>query len=105
MRFHNRRHTAKRVGVFNRRPAKFHNGWFHSILECAGRAKRDGAFGFRLRTSRTRRKAPSPLRSATHSINKKASRKAYDWPLKLEKLLRHKTSGAQGRSSPPSFSL
>src|SRR5437016_10878214 len=95
MRFHNRRHTAKRVGVFNRRAAKFHNGWFHNQIGVRRQSEARRRFGFRLRTSRIRRKAPSPLRSATHSINKKASRIAYDWPLKLEKLLRHKTSGAQ----------
>jgi len=34
--------------------------------------------------------------------NKKASRKAYDWPLKLAKLSRHNTSARYAcRSSPP----
>jgi len=37
--------------------------------------------------------------------NKKASRKAYDWPLKLEKLSRHKTSARYACRSSPASSI
>jgi len=67
---------------------------FITKLECAGKAKRVGALDFvwELRVSEEKRRRLFAL--PVHSINKKASRKAYDWPLNLEKLSRHKTNGA-----------
>jgi hypothetical protein len=61
---------------------------FITNLECADSG---GALDLLRKAEPKRRRAT--LAAALHKT-KRANRKAYDWPLNLEKLLRRKTSGA-----------
>src|SRR3989442_92757 len=72
--------VSESIRVFDGRAAVFHDGWFHKHVRWSSAFRR-----MHLSSNNSRLKAV--LRT-----QKRASRKAYDWPLNLEKLSRRKTS-------------